>query len=111
MTRHSKGTHPCPRCLLTVALQRRFTLWIMMCRLQNTASRVLTPSSNVFILSINWSGLNNLSSRESISSESTLQLRLQKESKTYDVYSMVYSLPSSHSFSRSPKESHDTIIQ
>src|SRR5271163_3671948 len=68
-------------------------LLIMTSRPQNIASHVSTPSSNVFILSIKWSGLSNLSSRESISQESTLQLKLQKESKTYDVYSMVFSLP------------------
>src|SRR5271154_744646 len=96
---------------LTVASPPRFMFLIMKFRPQNTGSYVSTPSSNVFILSIKWSGLSNLSSRESISQESTLQLKLQKELKTYDVYSMVFSHSNRHSFGRSPKESHVTIIQ
>ena len=96
---------------LTVASPPRFMLLIMTSRPQNTASYVSTLSSSVFILSIKWSGLSNLSSRESISQESILQLKLQKESNTYEVYSMVSSLPNRHSFGRSPKESHGTIIQ
>src|SRR5271169_863146 len=56
---------------LTVASPPRFILLIMVFRLQNNASHVSTPSSNVFILSIKSSGLSNLSLQESISQEST----------------------------------------
>lgn len=96
---------------LTVASPPRFMLLIMTFRPPNNASHVSMPCSNVFILRTKWSGLSNVSSRESVSQESTLQLKLQKESKTYDVYSMVFSLRNLHSFGRSPKESHGTIIQ
>src|SRR5271170_3535172 len=44
------------RTQLTVASPPRFMLLIMTFSLQNTASHVSMPSSNVFILSIKWSG-------------------------------------------------------